>query len=243
MPPAEWLPADLPRTSSGAPLPGRALYEAEVRYLDSQIGRLFDGLEQLGRAERTLVVVVADHGEGLGDHGWQHHRVLYQEQIRVPLIVRVPGRTQAPGVGALVRTTDIYPTVLDYLGIATPGAVDGSSLRNLIEGRADAPRSAFADQINGYDLDARMLEHRPQDDFVYAVVDSGWKLVYRPNHPEQSELFELGRDPGELANRYAGERGQRLRLLPPYREHLGQAFARYFMRVGLPVDIPPFKNK
>lgn len=213
VPPPEWLPADLPRTSEGAPLPTRELYAAEVRYLDAQIGRLLDGLAQLGRAERTLVVVVADHGEGLGDHGWSHHRILYQEQVRVPLVVRVPGAQQKPVVPELVRSIDIFPTLLDYLGLAAPRPVDGLSLRALIEGRPDAPRSAYCDQINGYDTNAAMLRHRPLDDFDYAVIDAGWKLVYRPNHPDASELFDLQGDPREQVNRWANAPEQRLRLL------------------------------
>lgn len=212
LPPREAMPADLPRTPDGQLAMSRELYAAEVSYLDAQIGRLFETLKRTGEWEHTLVVVVADHGEGLGDHGWQYHRILYQEQIRVPLLVRVPGLASTPAVADTVRTKDIAPTVLDYLGLRGPRAMSGASLRPLLEGRPDTPRTAYADQVNGYDLNAAMLEKRPLDDFLYAVVDRGWKLVWRPMHPEHSELYQLDEDPGETRNRFDTDRDQVARL-------------------------------
>ncbi len=205
LPPAEYLPADLPRDAQGLPRESRALYAAEVRFVDHEIGRLLEDLRARGDLEHTLVVVVGDHGEGLGDHGWWHHRLLYQEQIRVPLLVAVPARAPTAPVAAQVRTIDIFPTVLELLGVRAPRPVSGRSLVPLLEGRAEAPRTAFADQINGYDRNASLVRERPLDDFLYAVLREGWKLVYRPAHPEASELFDLAHDPHELANRYGAE--------------------------------------
>lgn len=219
-PPAEALPA-------GVTLPPRdtidlspALYGAEVRYMDRQIARLVAALRASGAWENTIVAVVADHGEGLGDHGWQHHRILYQEEIRVPMIVRAPRssglRAARSIVKGLVRTTDLLPTLLDYLGVPAPGPLDGKSLRGLMEDRADGgqdpARLAFADAINGYDLNALQIRSRPLDDFLYCAMDARWKLVYRPAHPEASELFDLESDPRETRNRFAEESG-RARML------------------------------
>ncbi len=212
IPPQEFLPRNLPQ-QDGRVLSSPELYAAEVRYVDHEFGRLVEGLKQSGQWENTMVVVVADHGEGLGDHGWEFHRILYQEQIRVPLIVRIPGATQTPAVDALVRIADIYPTVLDYLGLPAPRPVNGSSLRALIEGRDDPPRMAYADQINGYDLNAKMLEKRPLDDFLYCAMDRDWKLVYRPTNPDKSELFHIAEDPRELRNLYSAEHAHAQRLL------------------------------
>ncbi|MBL8862776.1 MAG: sulfatase [Planctomycetes bacterium] len=211
LPPEEWT-RNAPRGPRGELVMSRELYGAEVSYLDAQIGRLFAALQASGEWDRTLVVVVADHGEGLGDHGWPFHRILYQEQIRVPLLVRVPGLASTPAVPEVVSTVDIAPTVLDYLGVRPPRAMSGRTLRPLLEGRPDAPRTAFADQINGYDLNAAMLKSRPDDDFLYAVVNGSWKLVWRPNRPEKSELYDLSADPGEMHNRFADEPGEVLRL-------------------------------
>jgi arylsulfatase A-like enzyme len=224
VPPPEFLPADVPRGEHGEPLPSRQLYAAEVHYMDHELGRLVHALRESGEYERTLFVIVADHGEGLGDHGWENHRILYQEQVRVPLIVRVPssgpssaahadakpgdGPSDAkttPEVHALVRTIDIFPTVLDYLRVSDAPRVRGKSLRALIEGRAEPPRSAYADQINGYDKNAGMVQRRPLDDFLYCAIADGWKLVYRPAHPAASELYDLARDPREATDRFASE--------------------------------------
>jgi arylsulfatase A-like enzyme len=219
-----WDPHDLGRLPPGyTQKDARALQEAmpqvqplyaeEVAYMDSQLARLFAALRERGLEDETLVIVVADHGQGLMDHDWPSHRLLYQEQIRVPLIVRVPGRTQVPVVPQLVRTTDLYPTVLELLGLEPPRPVSGRSLVPLLEGRADAPRIAFADQINGYDWNTGMGRHRPLDDFLYSVVEREWKLIYRPRHFEKSELFHLASDPREARNLFAERRDEARRLL------------------------------
>jgi arylsulfatase A-like enzyme len=171
--------------------------------MDHELGRVVQALKDSGEYDHTILVVVADHGEGLGDHGWESHRILYQEQVRVPLLVRVPALHQAPVSHALVRTVDILPTVLDYLSIPIPAnarRASGASLRNLLEGRAEPERIAYADQINALDLNANMVKKRPLDDFLYCAMDARWKLVYRPSHPEASELYSIADDPHEASN-------------------------------------------
>jgi len=190
----------------------RLVYATEVSYLDQEIGRLFDALEERGQLANSIVVIVADHGQGLDDHGWFHHRILYQEQIRVPLLIAVPGHEQVASVGALVRTKDIFPTVLDYLGLEASAPVSGRSLRPLIEGRKDEPRLAFANQINGFDLDARMVARRPIADFIYVAMDQRWKLIYRPAHADKSELYHIEIDPGEATNLYGPSHEEAIRL-------------------------------
>jgi len=216
LPPDEVLaPKERFFDATGAPLrPGIELYKAELNYQDEQIGRLFAGLEQRGLLENTILVVTADHGQGLMEHGWAAHRLLYQEQVHVPLIVKLPGVQQAPSVQDLVRTIDVAPTVLDYCGVKPERPFDGRSLRALIEGRRDERRLAFGDQINGYDSNAGMAyrEDRRYDQFLYMVVDWPHKLIYRPLHPEQSELYDLATDPDEAHNLYASEAALAVRL-------------------------------
>ncbi|NOT32308.1 MAG: sulfatase [Planctomycetes bacterium] len=209
------LPPGLGRYDPGARVaPGmQAFYAEEVQYMDAQIGRLFESLRARGLYEDTLVVVVADHGQGLMDHGWAGHRLLYQEQIRVPLIVRVPGAEQAAAVPGLVRTVDIFPTILDYLGLEPSRPVSGRSLRALIEGEPEAPRTAFADQINGYDWNAGMVRARPLDDFLYLAMERDWKLIYRPTQFRKSELYNLTVDPREEQNLFGARPEEACRLL------------------------------
>ncbi|PYT05640.1 MAG: hypothetical protein DMF49_13460 [Acidobacteria bacterium] len=145
------------------------LYDAEIAFVDSQFGRLIDSLKRSGDYDKTVFAVVADHGEGLGDHGWWHHRILYQEQIRLPLILRAPGWPKGKAVGELVRSIDIFPTILDAVGVASPPRVEGRSLRDLIEGKPEPPRTAYADALNLFDLNAKMLEKRPNDDLLFCT--------------------------------------------------------------------------
>jgi len=216
LPPKEFLPEPSDSDDDGHPdavEKRKRVYAAEIRYMDSQIGRLFDALDERGLTDTTMIFVVADHGQGLGDHKWNFHRLLYREQIRVPLIATIPDHRQVPVVDSLVRTVDIVPTILDYLGIDADIRASGSSLRGLIEGQPEPPRVAIADQINGFDLNASMVEKRPLDDFLYSAIDSEWKLIYRPTHPARSELFDLNRDPDETVNLFGQRPEQELRLL------------------------------
>lgn len=213
---APQLPRGYPRRlfylPNGHPAdPRRMLYDAEVRYVDSQIGRLIGKLKATGSYQQTLIVVVADHGEGLGDHNWCCHRVLYQEQIRVPLILRLPGGPSGKVVPDLVRTVDILPTVLDWLGIDPIAPLDGRSLRPLLEDKPDPPRLAYAEQLN--DIDSNwQVKDKPEDGLLYCMMDRTWKLVYRARNPDSSELFNLRDDPAELKNLFHTHRGEAEKL-------------------------------
>ncbi len=192
------------------------VYAAEVRYMDSQIGRILDALDELGVADDTLLAVTADHGEGLADgfrrHGWGKHRMTYQEQLHVPLLLSGPGVPAGCVVPDMVRTIDIAPTLLALAGHSFDG-MSGRSLVPLLAGEGLEPALAYADQINGYDLNASMVLGRPDAAFLYTVCDGLWKLTYRPHMPQRCELFNLAQDPGETENRFASERNVALRLL------------------------------
>jgi arylsulfatase A-like enzyme len=215
LPDSEFMPPEdeLAYNRRGAIQPNAALYAAEIRYMDHHFGRLMSALEERGHWEDTLIVIVADHGEGLGDHGWAFHRLLYQEQIRVPLIFW--SRDIKGGVRSdrLVRTVDVMPTILDYVGVEIPTGLQGRSLRPLIEGRPDEERIAYADQINLFDRNAKMIQRRPKDSLLYSMQDQRWKLIYRPMHPMRSELFDLQDDPGEEKNLFAVDQPEAIRLL------------------------------
>jgi arylsulfatase A-like enzyme len=213
LPPDEFMPPEdeLMYNAKGVLQLNDALYAAEIRYVDLQFGRLMAALEERGLDENTLVIAISDHGEGLGDHGWRFHRLLYQEQIRVPMLIRIPGLGGGRTVDDVVRNIDVYPTALDYLGLPLPNTIDGRSLRPLIEGALDPPRSAYSDQINIFDTNAPM--QRPRDALLYSIVDGGWKLIYKPLHPGHSELYDLVNDPMESKNRFNGEIARRESLL------------------------------
>ena len=191
----------------------RAIYRAECYYMDAQFGRLLEALQQSGQYDNTVMVIVADHGQGLGQHDWWSHRLLYQEDVHVPMLMRVPGWPTGKVVPELVRTVDICPTVLESLGISVPGEVAGKGLRGLVAGESESPRVAYADQINKYDLvSASISQRRPKDDLLYCAMDRTWKLVYRYSYPDESELYNLVEDPHELNNLFA-QRPEQVRRL------------------------------
>src|SRR5262249_9572915 len=112
-----------------------ALYDQGIRYTDHWIGELVAGLERRGLSNTTLVIVTADHGEELGDHGgMEHTRTFYDEVMRVPLIVVAPGLPSGQVVTTQVGLVDVFPTVLDVLGESYDGPEQGISLRPALEG-------------------------------------------------------------------------------------------------------------
>lgn len=200
----------------------RAYYDMEIAYMDSQIGRVRQALEDRESWEETIVIVVADHGEGLGDHDWWTHGILYQEQIRVPLIIRAPGVPGARRIDPIVRTIDIFPTVLELAGIEEGSSleVDGRSLVPLLDGASDAPKSiAYSDSLNTltYRFHRDIVDEK--NERLFSVIEWPWKYIHHPDREDESELFHLEDDAGEQHNVLAAkpEVAARLRaLLEPH---------------------------
>ncbi len=196
-----------------------AIYDSEIHFVDLQLQRLIAALEASGRADSTMVVLTADHGQGLGEHGWWAHRLLYQEQIHIPLIVKIPGGPSGVTVRTLARSIDIFPTVLQTLGLAVPPGIDGEDLLELIGEGPRKPRRAYADALNLYDLNSWLVQkRRPNDDLLYSVIEYPWKLIYRSLRPDESELYNLESDPDEAINLYSSETGEANRLIEALHE-------------------------
>lgn len=193
----------------------RNLYDAEIAFNDHHFGRLIDRLRADGLYDSSLIIVVSDHGEEFFEHGgWEHGKTLYAEQLRVPLIVKLPhGEGAGQRLAARAEQVDILPTLFDWLDIDTP-PVDGKSLmpwiRNAIPLSNDLPagtRPSYAYLRLGK-FHAR------------SVLDDGYKLIVdRTEHRrgKEEELFRVLDDPAEaheLSALHDLERGhlaQRLR--------------------------------
>src|SRR5262249_41017727 len=151
---------------------------------------LLDELERLGLDRDTLVVVTADHGEEFLEHGGLYHgRSLYEEVIRVPLILRLPGRVAAgERRDALVRQVDILPTILAELGIAPRPGLSGRPL--LVAGGSDGAGERGAREALSH---TRLFGAE-----VAAVSSARWKVVHRLlGAPRGDQVFDLLEDPGE----------------------------------------------
>ena len=169
-------------------------YVGEIAFADEQIGRLLQALEVRALTDRTIVVVVGDHGEARGDHGERDHGVfLYQSVLRVPLIVRAPGMP-AGRIADVVRLTDIMPTVLDLLGVSRPPS-DGATFAGALHGHArPAELEAYAESLY-----PRHLGWSP----LFALRSGRYKLIDAP----RPELYDLESDPFEARNIYQQRRG------------------------------------
>jgi len=168
----------------------RDLYDGEVAYLDRQVGRLLDFLESRGMLENTIVVVVADHGENLGDHGIRFRHVgLFDSTTHVPLMIRWPGEErQGRSLRGLVQTIDLFPTLLAAAGLKAPES-DGQDLQELTaEGRAGR-RAVFSEHAGRQGVSVRTGQYR------YTLSQGDDKFV--PNGPA---LYDVKADPGETKN-------------------------------------------
>ncbi len=198
-------------------LPGiRALYDADVHYMDSGFGQIIGTLDRLGLRERTLVIFSADHGEEQLERGNVGHAstckggTLHDEIIHVPLIISFPGHLpQGQVVDAQVRGVDIMPTVFDVLGLPPEAYFQGESLVPMMNDPAlRKDRVAYASSsYKGYQEDDP--EHVV--DFVRVVRTPEWKLYYRiwGGTDESDRLYHLADDPGENRD-VAGEYPQQL---------------------------------
>ncbi len=165
-------------------------YVGEIAFADSQIARLLDELERRQLLERTVVVFLSDHGEGLGEHGERDHGIfVYESVLRVPLMIRMPRGHIAPRrVAEVVRLTDVMPTVLELLDLPVP-SMDGVSLVRLMAGRAQLPLEAYAEA---------MYPQRFGWSPLRSLRDERFKLIDAP----RPELYDLERDPFEQHNVY-----------------------------------------
>jgi arylsulfatase A-like enzyme len=181
----------------------RSIYAMEISYMDLQIGRLLDELESKDQLRNMIVVVVADHGEGLGDHDWWTHGILYQEQVRVPLVILAPSRAAGRRVEYVVRTVDVMPTILELVGL-NPNRIrkmEGRSLVPLLEGETIDPRYvAYSDSLNMLTYRVHKEVADTKDDLLFSVTQGDWKYIHHLLRTQESELYRLSEDPRELEN-------------------------------------------
>src|SRR5262249_33457320 len=192
-----------------------APYDAEVAYTDAMLGRLLDELRAAGQLDRTLVVVAADHGESLGEHGERTHGVFaYDVTLRVPWIIWAGSRASAGASNVLARLIDLTPTTLDIVGVDRPAGFEGRSLMPALAGSGETPQTA--------DCDARDANLTRNWAPLTGVISGSDKLIDLP----RPELYDLERDPKEATNLFTSKPEQARTLGVLLRETAGAFGAR-----------------
>lgn len=178
------------------------LYDREIQYVDRHVGKLLETLEMGGWLDKAIVFLTSDHGESFGEHGhWEHSRVLYDDLLRVPFIVRLPGGRAAGTVveDLVAQPTDILPTVLSLIGLEPPALLEGRDLlADVMEGEAGvgSPGFAFAELRRNVDWPERWGARYDRD--LVSARTLRHKLIRSSTGEE--ELYDLESDPGETMN-------------------------------------------
>ena len=181
-------------------------YDSEVAYTDHHLGRFLDQLEERGLMEHTVVVVIADHGEEFLDHGHTKHTVyLYDEVIRIPLLIWVPGfgPRRIPNV---VAETQLAPTILSLLGLELPPSFQAPVLPYEPEGFTEG-------------VDTRVYAETMRDSNKRAIIDEDWKLIH-DRRKRTRELYHLGDDPGERNDLSGAGPGKKGELIGTLADHV-----------------------
>ncbi|MDR3792372.1 MAG: arylsulfatase [Terracidiphilus sp.] len=167
-------------------------YYAGVSYVDEQIGRVMNTLEQRGLLEETLILFVSDHGDMLGDQNLWRKTYAYEGSARIPMMMRIPKHMGIDAAGTVidnpVELRDVLPTLLDAAGAEVPETMDGKSLLELVRARGKGWREWI-------DLEHDLC-YAPENHWN-ALTDGKWKYIYHARKGEE-QLFDLVRDPQEL---------------------------------------------
>jgi arylsulfatase A-like enzyme len=172
-----------------------AQYQGAVTYVDDEFGRLLDNLERRHILSRTAIVLTADHGESLGEHGMYFvHTGLYDPTTHIPLLTWFPGDGRhGIQVRDIVESVDIFPTLLEYMGLTPPEGIRGRSLWPLMRGGSLPPKDAYIEHA-GHNLVALRSDR-------YAYVKHLRTAYIQPSYPFTSgreELYDVHDDPEQL---------------------------------------------
>ena len=167
-----------------------ALYDGEIAYTDEHFGRFIRELKEAKLFQNTVIVFTSDHGEELGERGsWGHGHTLYEELIKIPLIVKFSqGRHSGERVVTEVRHLDLAPTMIELAGLTVPEWMQGESLLSILEG--DAVRTC-TEVYSEETLNRNVL---------YSIISERRKYILRTSPTRSKELFDLEQDPRETSN-------------------------------------------
>ena len=174
-----------------------ALYDAQIRFVDEQIGLLLDELEEKGSLDETIIIVTADHGEEFGEHGVFSHGTVYDSTIRVPLIIQGPTIPSGLIIEEQVELLDLAPTIIDILGLREISSLHGESLLKVIKERRTKKHGIIS------------VAYAKANRILVSYRTKKWKYILTMNSKNEitgRELYNLSSDPGETKNLYSIEK-------------------------------------
>ena len=164
-------------------------YQAAITFMDAQVGRLLNALDQLKLTDNTIIVFASDHGYHLHDHGLWQKMSLFENSARIPLIISAPGAEhngkKSPALSELV---DIYPTIADFAGLPAPDYLDGKSLRPILEGKSSSVKETAFTQVRRGQFDG------------YSVRTDRYRFILWDGGKKGRQLYDLQKDPWETQN-------------------------------------------
>jgi arylsulfatase A-like enzyme len=168
-----------------------------IASVDDNVGRLLNYLDESGLAKNTVVFYTSDQGFYLGDHGWFDKRFMYEESLRMPLLVRYPREIKAGSVSdAIVLNLDFAPTFLDFSGVGKPDDMQGRTIRRVLRGRRPRDwRKSMYYRYYEYPAVHSVKRH-------YGVRTQRYKLIHFYHDIDEWELYDLRKDPREMKNVY-----------------------------------------
>jgi len=169
----------------------RAPYDGEIMYVDEIVGSLFAGLRRLDLYDPSLIILLSDHGEALGDHGEEDHGVfLYREVMHVPLIIKLPGKQDGGSrIEAPAQLIDIAPTIIDWAGLPPNAQLQGKSLIPALRGHEfPKDRQIYAESLYG------RLHFGWKE--LFSLTNSQYSFILAP----RQEFYDIRQDPGEVHN-------------------------------------------
>jgi arylsulfatase A-like enzyme len=168
-----------------------------IKGVDEGVGKIVETLANLGLSENTVVIYSSDQGFYVGDHGWYDKRWMYEESLKMPLIVKWPGITKAGSVSEkMVQNLDYAPTFLDLEGTGIPADMQGRSLLPLLKGEKPADwRKAIYYHYYEYPSVHMVPRH-------YGIRTERYKLMHFYQFGDEWEFYDLEKDPDERQNQY-----------------------------------------
>lgn len=215
-----------------------AAYDGEIAFVDSQFERLLRLLDDHGLDENTMVIFTADHGEEILDHGHiGHGGNLFDEVVRVPLLIRFPRRAHAgTTVSRRVSLIDVVPTVISVLGQPAPSGLDGRDLTTLL----DSEGSSWEERDLFLSLDPGESKHEPEDvNLMRGVLSGPYKYLRRARPIASESLFNIDEDPFEEVNLAVSDPDSRSRLAATLDARLASTTSGVHLRILSGLVGPP----